>query len=320
NNAFQRKYSPHGLEELGNIPLESNSFYIAGIDDSMIYLGNYYAPLYLKAIDIHSKTSKDIKIEIENYELPYKRVRIEVNPPYFFVGDGTIPILFRGKISDWQAKTFSHSDAHFYQFAAIDSTSIVLSTTSSKTKMNVLGTLQNDQDKTTFNLNSKILKKQSSGTFDTDGILLWNNQHQYMLYVYYYRNQFEITNKQLQFQYTGKTIDTIKQAQINVDYYQKDAQYKIGKAIIVNRHASTYGNLLYINSDHLGKYEDGEILKSASIIDQYQFTNNTYVQSFYFYHQPYKKIDDFKVFRDYNFSLVDDLRWIYQIKPEYNQN
>src|SRR5690554_495570 len=242
NNAFQRKYSPHGLEELGSIPLESNSFYIAGIDDSMIYLGNYYAPLYLKAIDIYSKTSKDIKIEIENYELPYKRVRIEVNPPYFFIGDGTIPILFRGKISDWKAKTFSHGDAHFYQFAAIDSTSIVLSTTSSKTKMNVLGILQNDQDKTTFNLNSKILKKQSSGTFDTDGILLWNNQHQYMLYVYYYRNQFEITNKQLQFQYTGKTIDTIKQAQINVDYYQKDAQYKIGKAIVVNRHASTYGN------------------------------------------------------------------------------
>src|SRR5690606_1184007 len=42
NNAFQRKYSPHGLEELGNFPLESNSFYIAGMDDNMIYLGNYY--------------------------------------------------------------------------------------------------------------------------------------------------------------------------------------------------------------------------------------------------------------------------------------
>src|SRR5690606_16404433 len=76
NNAFQRKYSPHGLEELGSFPLESNSFYIAGMDDSIIYLGNYYAPLYLKAIDIYSKTSKDIKIEIENYELPYKKVRI----------------------------------------------------------------------------------------------------------------------------------------------------------------------------------------------------------------------------------------------------
>src|SRR5690606_22724921 len=93
NNAFQRKYSPHGLEELGNFPLESNSFYIAGMDDNMIYLGNYYAPLYLKAINFQLKTTKDIKIEIENYELPYKRVRIEVNPPYFFVGDGTISVL-----------------------------------------------------------------------------------------------------------------------------------------------------------------------------------------------------------------------------------
>ena len=39
NNAFQRRYMPHALEEIGSYPLESNAFYIAGIDDSLIYLG-----------------------------------------------------------------------------------------------------------------------------------------------------------------------------------------------------------------------------------------------------------------------------------------
>lgn len=320
NNAFQRKYSPHGLEELGNVPLESNSFYIAGMDDSIIYLGNYYAPLYLKAIDIHSKTSKDIKIEIENYELPYKRVRIEVNSPYFFVGDGTIPILFRGKISDWQAKTFSHKDAFFYQFATIDSTSLVISTTSTKTNTNILGVLKSKNDAIKLDLNTQALKQQHNGTFDTDGLLLYNQELQKIIYIYYYRNQYVIANKDLENISQGKTIDTIKQAQIDIAYYSKKDEYNLGKSVLVNHTASVFGKHLFINSDRLGKYEEEEVLKSASIIDQYYITNNTYIQSFYLYHQPLKKLREFKVYKELIFGLVDNQLWIYQIKPEYQYN
>ncbi|MDX1349943.1 MAG: hypothetical protein R3279_06845, partial [Putridiphycobacter sp.] len=175
NNAFQRKYSPHGLEEIGNFPLESNSFYIAGIANNLIYLGNYFAPLYLKAIDFQLKTSKEIKIEIENYQLPYKRVRIQVTPPYFFVGDGTVPILFKGNTTDWKAETFSKDDAYFYQFTLLDSTSLAISTTSTITNTNALGLLKSVKDSIKLNLNTQVLKQQQNGTFDTDGLLLYNH-------------------------------------------------------------------------------------------------------------------------------------------------
>lgn len=320
NNAFQRKYSPHGLEEIGNFPLESNSFYIAGIANNLIYLGNYFAPLYLKAVDFQLKTSKEIKIEIENYQLPYKRVRIQVTPPYFFVGDGTVPILFKGNTTEWKAETFSKEDAYFYQFTLLDSTSLAISTTSTITNTNALGILKSINDSIKLNLNTQVLKQQQNGTFDTDGLLLYNHELQKIIYVYYYRNQYVITNKQLENKSQGKTIDTIKQAQIDVAYYSKKDEYNLGKSVLVNRTASVFGKHLFINSDRLGKYEDEDVLKSASIIDQYHITNNTYIQSFYFYHQPLKKLREFKVYKDLIIGLVDNQLWIYQIKPEYQYN
>ncbi|MFP3340412.1 hypothetical protein R0J91_20700, partial [Micrococcus sp. SIMBA_131] len=74
----------------------------------------------------------------------------------------------------------------------------------------------------------------------------------------------------------GKTIDTIKHAQIDVAYYSKKDEYNLGKSVLVNRTASVFGKYLFINSDRLGKYEDEEVLKSASIIDPYHITNNPY--------------------------------------------
>lgn len=120
NNAFVRKYIPHGLEKVGEYALESNSYYIAGIDDQKIYLGNYNAPLYLKIVDNTLRHEDNIRVEIENTELPFKRVRIRVIPPFFFLGDGTVPVIFRGNTSDWKAKTFSFDDAYFLQYLPVD--------------------------------------------------------------------------------------------------------------------------------------------------------------------------------------------------------
>jgi len=317
NNAFQRKYIPHGLEELGSFPLVSNAFYIAGMDDSMIYLGNYNAPLYLKAISRDLKRSKEIKVEIEDYDLPYKRVRIEVESPYFFVGDGTVPVLFKGRIKDWNAKIFSKSDAYFYQYRAMDSIKLVFTTTSTQSQKTVLGILKAANDSINVQLQEKVLSAQVNGTFDTDGMLLWDSEKEYAVYVYYYRNQYEVTNGELQYLYSGKTIDTIGRAQMDVAYYQKEDAYKLGKAIVVNRSAGVWGDYLYINSDRLGKFESEEVLSSASIIDCYNVATKEYLHSFYFYHQAGQKLREFIVVRDSIIGLVNDQLWMQKIKPEY---
>lgn len=317
NNAFQRKYIPHGLEELGSYQLESNSFYIAGIDDSMIYLGNYNAPLYLKAISKDLNCSNEFKVEIDDYDLPYKRVRIEVKPGYFFVGDGTVPVLFRGSTESWKAKKFSQDDAYFYDFVSQDSNQLIFTTTSSLSGFTVLGQMKKNKTTVEVELNHDIIKAQTDGSFDTDGQLIYDLKTGTIAYIYYYRNQYELANRELRSIKTGKSIDTISLAQIDVAYYEKEKAYKRGKALKVHRTAVISGYELFINTDRLGKYESEDVLWSASIIDRYNIAQNEYTHSFYFYHQPDRQLREFRVIHDTIIGLVDDQLWIQRIKPEF---
>jgi len=317
NNAFVRKYIPHGLEKAGEYALESNSYYIAGVDDRRIYLGNYNAPLYIKVVDNTLEHEDNFRVEIDNTDLPFKRVRIRVIPPFFFLGDGTVPVLFRGNTSNWKAKTFSFDDAYFVQYLPLDSTDLVISTTSSETRSNAIGWLRKAEDSVHLTINTSILVKQLNGTFDTDGILLYNGDDR-VVYAYHYRNAFEVADTKLNYVHTGKTIDTISRVQLDVAFYEKENQYSIGgRSIMVNKAAACYGDFLYIHSDRLGKFESKEVLRSAGILDAYNYRERKYLHSFYFYHQPREKIRDFLVYKDRIIALVGDRLWIYRVRPEY---
>lgn len=319
NNAFVRKYIPHGLEKVGEYTLESNSYYLAGVNDRKIYLANYNAPLYIKVVDNTLEHEDNFRVEIDNTELPFKRVRIRVNSPYFFLGDGTVPILFRGYTNDWKAKTFSFDDAYFLQFLPSDSADIVISTTSTQTRSNALGVLSRIDDSIHLTLNTSILVRQLNGTFDTDGLLLSNGDDR-LVYVYHYRNAYEVADTKLDYLHTGNTIDTISRVRLDVAYYEKENQFSIGgRSIMVNKSAACYGDYLYIHTDRLGRYEDDDVLRSAGIIDVYDFKELKYLHSFYFYHQPQEKIRDFLVYKDRIIAMVGDSVWIYRIKPEYYQ-
>src|SRR5690606_9335442 len=161
-----------------------------------------------------------------------------------------------------------------------------------------------------------LLQKQQDGIFDTDGVLLWNDKHQVFLYTYYYRNQYVVTDKSLEQQATGKTIDTISRAILDIAHYTNKDQYKLGgKSVYVNRQSTTNGDYLYIHSDRLGRYEEASVLDNSSIIDVYHIHQLTYDFSFYVFHQSDKRLSDFKVFGNLLVVLVDDVLWLYRLNP-----
>lgn len=319
NNAFIRRYMPHPIEKIGEYDLQSNSYYLSGMDDETIYLGNYNAPLFLMSINTSLTQTNEFRVAIDSMHLPYRRVRISVNPPHFFLGDGTVPVLFRGKADEWNAKVFSYYDAYFTEFIVADSVNVGIATKSVDTQANALGLLKKTNDSISLTLNNNILTRQiDEGTFDSDGILLWNDTHKRFIYTYFYRNSYEITDKGLSYQFTGNTIDTISRAVLDIAHYITTDRYKLsGKSIIVNRQSTTYADYLYIHSDRLGRYEDEEVLRSASIIDMYNITDNSYVFSFYLYHQRGKKLSEFRIYKDLLVAIVDDKLWLYRLKPEY---
>lgn len=315
NNAFVRRYMPHPIEKLEEHDLKYNSYYFAGFKENIIYLANYNVPLLLKVVDINFKNNKDLSLSISNSELPFRKVKIEVQPPYFYLGDGTVPILFRGKIIDAHAVQL-FNNAYYSKFTVADSVTIGIGTISSKTKTNELGLFKKKNNTDSIFINEDLLVKQVDGIFDSDGSLLWNAKHKQFLYVYKYRNTYEVVNKNMIKLFTGKTIDTIKTAIIDVNYDSSNQQSKLGwKSIMVNKTSATSGDYLYIESDRLGKYEDDS--NSSTIIDVYNITNNSYEFSFYIYHNPGKKLKEFKVDGNMLVALIDERLLIYEIKPEY---
>ncbi|WP_045079491.1 MauE/DoxX family redox-associated membrane protein [Aequorivita vladivostokensis] len=317
NEAFQRKYLPHAAEYLGDYELGSNTYYIAGFKDSIIYLGNLQAPLYLKTLDVSLQHIKDFPVAISNIELPYRRARILVEPPFFFLGDGTVPIIFRGNTTDWKADVFSYNEAYFKQFEIADSTRIGIAGISNTTAITNLGLITRATDRDSVIFNDSIITKQVDGIFDSDGLLLWNTKNKKFLYTYFYRNSYEVTDENLFYKYSGKTIDTVSKAILDIAHHTKKDQYKRGQSVMINKYTATFGDYLFINSDRLGRYEDKAATETAAIIDVYNIVTNSYEFSFYLYHQQNKKLNGFRIYKDILIALVDGRLWIYKLKPEY---
>lgn len=318
NNAFQRKYIPKVATYIRDLDLGSNSHYIAGFKNNIIYLGNYRAPLYLKALNTSFDSVAEFPVSISKMDLPYRRASIGVEPPYFFVGDGMVPIIFRGSTKDWKAKVFSYDRTDFKQFEISDSLHIGIVSISANTNTTVLGMLTGMHGKDSVYFNDEIISKQLDGIFDTDGILVWNERNKRFIYTYYYQNRYEVMDDGMQYLFSGKTIDTVSKPILNIKHHSKTDQYSKGaNTIVVNRHMTSFGNYLLINSDRLGKYEDNSIPESAAIIDVYDITQNKYVFSFYVSHQPGSKLDDFRIDGNLLIALVNGRLWIYKLKPAY---
>ena len=317
NNAFVRRYMPHPIEKIGEYDLKYNSYYIAGIDDKKLYLGNYTAPLTITTLDNYLQNKKEFHIAIDSMHLPYRKVRVKVQAPYFFVGDGTIPILFQGKITDWQSNLFSYDNAFFNEYIIADSTKLGITTISS-TMNNTLGLIQKVHDSIKTTLNTNILKSYSENIFYSNGIMQWNDVHQKFIYTYFYKNGYEILDKNLSYISNGVTIDTISKPVVDVAYYKTKDEYTLGaNTIMVNLYSATYGDYLYIHSDRKGRYEEEGVLNSASIIDVYNITNNYYLFSFYLYHQPQANLNEFIIYKDFLIAIVDNKLWVYYLKSEY---
>ena len=201
NNAFQRRYPGHPIQKVGEYKLSSNAYYIAGFSGGKIYLGNYQAPLFLKSIDTTASITHEYFVSISNMDLPFKSAKMSINNQNIYLGDGTVPVIFKGDLERKSLDMYFLDEAFFGQLVVADSSNIGISSISSKSGQMALGILKKSSDRP-LQLNEDILKKQLDGVFDVDGILLWNSKHENFIYTYYYQNSYEVASKDLQPMYT----------------------------------------------------------------------------------------------------------------------
>lgn len=301
-NNFVRRFPNHAQPEYNKIDLGLNSYYFAGHDDKTIYFGNYKAPAYVAIVDTSLNRKDSLRIQPDQPDLPFKDIKISVIPPYFFITDGTIPAVFKGNISDWKAKRQTGQIPYFTAIEVMDSLNIALRLTSLKKMRHTLAVYNLEKQKLLVQ-NTTLLKKQIEGIFDADGMLHYNQQNHQLHYIFYYRNQFITSNRNLELISQGKTIDTVQIATIKVSEMSNGATEMAAPPLVINKTASVYKNLLFIKSDRIGKFEGKKMFSQASIIDVYNLNNNTYVGSQYMYDIEKAKLRNFKIIQNKLYGL-----------------
>lgn len=292
-NNFVRRL-PEQINKVYDTDLNFNSYYFAGVANGKIYLGNITSPLLLTEIDTTLKTKKEIVVKINNRNLHFRALQIQVQSKFFFVSDGTVPAVFRGETNKWFAKHIPAKSNFFVNPVFTDSASIAYRTRKADGE-SILGTTYFGKQ-VNSNVNPSLLKKQIDGIFDTDGYLMFDCSINKIVYIYYYRNEIIVTDPKLNLAFRGKTIDTISKAQIKVVYNTDTNERKLAAPpLIVNKNACVYNGLLFVQSALMGKFEDAKMWKQTSMIDVYDIQTNRYIVSFYVYHIDGKKLSSFCV-------------------------
>ena len=313
---FSRHYPPHPLDLLAETDIIYNSYYIAGATDSHIYLGNVTAPSHLLVMDKMLTDTQHVRLKIKGAKnFKYRSIKVNVDSPYFYLTDGSLPAMLRGTFTNWEASRFKDEKAYFSTFLPINESSFALTMVSGKSNENILAKA------TTYppyiQMASSVLEKQVDGIFCTDGLLHYSKELGYLVYLYRYRNQFICMDTSFNVIYRGNTIDSISVAQIEVAEIKSDNSKTLAKPpLVVNKQSHVSGRWLFVNSNLLAKNDHPKTFEESSIIDVYDIKDGIYKFSFKLYHYQGEKMGDFKVFGNRLVVLYDHFIRVYQIKRE----
>lgn len=280
NLSFSRTFVPGTLKTLNTMELKYNSYYIAGRTEHKIYLGNSTGFLNVISADPKLTDSSHIKISLKNIEDPkFKYPFVKIYDPYFYITDGVQPSLFRGLLGEWEAAKFMKDSAFFINALPMAPDRFIIKTMQSSSMEYTLGILGPEYPYLKLR---PLLEKQLDGVFCVDGKLHYNDSLKRMVYVYYYRNEFIVSDKDLNLIYKGKTLDTFSRVS------SKSMNVNSGNRVLlssqprtVNKTSALTGNLIFINSNIMGSNDDEYRYLRSSVIDIFEIRNGQYLFSFY---------------------------------------
>lgn len=313
-NNFVRRTPPFITKKAHQMDLKYNSFYFAGYEQNKIYLSNTTAPSIITILDTALTKKEEIKIKLQNEVANLTQPQIKILPPNVFVLDGLSSTIYRGDVTNWKAKLMLTNLQRFTVAEPIDSATIAFRA-ATVAYGNVLGTF-NWENKIEAKLHKALLEKQIDGYFDTDGSMHYSEEMKRFVYVYYYRNEFIVTDKNLNLVSRGHTIDTTTKARVTIKYINSKKQNSLAAPpFMVNRKSALHKNLLFINSLLPGRYDPKIMWDKSSVIDVYDITNNSYRMSFYIEKIDGRAFDSFIVTDEYLFALYDKTVIAYHFSP-----
>lgn len=315
--SFLRLFPPHPALEGDVYPLGYNSYYIAGATQAHVYLGNYTAPLHLLVIDLATQDTSHIHLRVKDIETQkFWAVRVKVVPPHYYVYDGTVPVIYKGNIFDWQAERF-HDRAYFQDMEPISSNTFFVRALSRSKRENTLGKLITQEPYA--EMKDGLLEKHVDGIFCTEGMLHYEKTSQQLIYLYRYRNVFITLDTNLVARTQHHTLDTIRKTNFKIETLESTGSTTFSTPpLLVNQYSCVSNNQLFVNSMMLAKNESISAHDHKAVIDVYDLASGEYIYSFYLYdYQGKEKLRGFHVSGNKLMALYNEHLqiWTLEFKP-----
>ena len=311
-NNFTRRFPPFPAERVTDKDLKFNSFYFAGQSNGSVYLGNSTAPAVITMIDSSLRITQKYQINIKDTLQHFRNIKLRVTPPFFYLYDGTVPCIFKGKLNDMNAMLQRDKLPGFTKAEVVDSSNFIVRTLS-KNHEHLLSTIDLG-DKGRRVDSPGLLQKQADGIFDTDGSIQYSPELKKFVYLYYYRNQYVVADEKLKLIDRGNTIDTTTKAKVKIVYVKEKKQRTFAAPpLLVNRLSTLHRNLLFINSTLQGKYDTTKMWDNANFIDVYDIISKSYLFTFYVYKVDGEKIDDMIVTDSHLYALLGTKIVVYKL-------
>jgi hypothetical protein len=311
-NGFVRLIPPHVLAMLNAKDIGYNSFYIVGTAANKVYLGNTMAPSKLLITDFALKDT-----QIATLTFPGKPTILQganlvwADSPFIYLMEGRVPLLMRGSLSSLVIDQVKPS-TYFMQALPVSPSSFVIRMYDRVQRQTVLA--RTTLDKPTAEEGARTLERQGDGIFSTDGMLNVDPASGRIIYMYFYRNQLPCFDTALNLLYTGRTIDTVSQAQLSVATIGADSSTTLSAPPhFVNYFSCIADNLLFVHSALMANNETESQFEQASAIDVYDVRDGRYRFSFYIPKLLDKKMKSFRIFGNRLFAIYDHYLVVYQV-------
>jgi hypothetical protein len=295
NNSFLRIFPSHAMEQQENlIDLKYNSYYIAGTDKNHVYLANLTTPLRMLIANTTLTDTQRVQLRINNIDkLKFTSITVKVDSPYFYITDGVMPGLFRGRIGEWEADRFMNDSVYFSAAEPVTSGSFALRANSLVTHEDFL--MKRSMLPQFSKEATNLLQKQVDGVFCTDGLLVNAKDLNTIVYLYFYRNQFIVTDTSLNLRYRANTIDTVSKAKIKIMRVASEETTGLANpSALVNKRACIWKNWLLVNSNLMSRNDNKQTFNEAAVIDVYDLHNQgAYKFSFRLYNHDGKRMHSF---------------------------
>lgn len=275
-NSLTRIFPPGLAEQAVTAELKFNSYYFAGSEEGLVYLGNSTAPLLVTVLDSTLSVRSTHHIKLNSQARGMHAPKIKIDPPYFYIYEGSVPYIYKGLISDWKAYLKIDSGNTFSQLQPVGPSQAVARFTDAKATKNILG-LVNLETKS-IDLKPGLLSEEN--LFSTDGILLFDKSENKIAYIHYYTNRILITDANLGTALIAKTIDTTEAPELKIAALKNERTFS-EMPVLANRLAHFDSGWIYVNSQIIGQHESKQRWKDSSIIDVYDSNTKGYLASFY---------------------------------------